>query len=80
MQKWEYLVVYVDHVSKKLRSLGWKVSHINGQEISNWQEGVPFFEYINRLGAEGWELIEAIKYGDSARPGTLIFKRPKEDT
>ncbi len=75
--QWEYLVVYVEHVSKKLKSMGWKVSHVNGQEIPNWQNGMLFFEYINHLGDQGWELVDSIKYGDSSRPGTLIFKRPK---
>jgi hypothetical protein len=77
MQKWEYVVLYVDHVSKGLTSIGWKVSHINGREVPNWKDGSLYFDYINRLGEQGWELIEAIRYGDSPRPGTLIFKRAK---
>jgi hypothetical protein len=80
MQQWEYLVLDVDHVSKGLTSLGWKVSHVNGREIPNWKNGVLYFEYINQLGAQGWELVDTIRYGDTARPGTLLFKRPKPGT
>jgi len=33
---------------------------------------------INRLGNEGWELVDvAVKYGDGSADGNYFFKRPK---
>jgi hypothetical protein len=46
---------------------------INERELPNWKRGPTQSEFLNQLGAEGWEA-----YAASAGYGDLYyFKRPK---
>ncbi len=67
MERWEYLHIIMDVGAKGrvvARSANW-------EELPDWRKGKLFSEYLNDLGAQGWELVavEATRY---------IFKRPKE--
>jgi hypothetical protein len=51
MQTWEYLFL------KATWRSGWKIEHVNGDPIDDWDEGPSMYAYINELGAEGWEMV-----------------------
>lgn len=66
MQKWEYLQVSTFRTGNKIESIT-----VNGEETP-FNKGLPdFFEYINKLGIEGWEMI-------NSSSTTYLFKRPIE--
>jgi hypothetical protein len=71
---WEYLCVSFQFY------IGWRPRFLNGQEIFNWSGGVELHDYINQLGAEGWELCAA-SAGESMHGSgdkrQLFFKRLK---
>ena len=71
MAKWEYQVV---------RTYGGVVMMINGQEVgkivSNQPVGELLYEYLNKVGQEGWEVVGMAE----ARGGVeLVLKRPLVD-
>lgn len=73
MQKWEFLQVHVELSKNKL------VASINGETVLNTKgPGVEmeFSQYLNSLGAEGWELVNADKNEYGFR--NYFFKRPLE--
>jgi len=73
MQKWEYLFV-----NMKLKGDGWFADAANGKPIDS-NNVLPMYDYANKLGEEGWELVSAPYTSDSfnnLKP-RLIFKRPK---
>ena len=49
-----------------------------GKKLKNWKNGIILFDYANKIGDEGWELVAAPYTSDPvfATP-RLIFKRPK---
>ena len=53
MQKWEYLFV----IAKAAPDLEVRPTRINGQKIADWEKGPLLYDYINKLGDEGWELV-----------------------
>jgi len=60
MQKWEYLCIEGHHSSNKKIAVT--------RENFNLVEGRPnIVEYLNKLGAEGWELVNcfASEYGET---------------
>ena len=83
MQKWEYMFVVSEWIAafKKSRL---RVRIVNGQQLPNWENGPSFFEFVNKLGEEGWEMVSAEGLQVTAEvPGTatsqprMVFKRPK---
>jgi hypothetical protein len=49
-QAWEYQeVVFRDYD-------GFRPRYVNGEELADWKDGPHIHEYLNQLGAEGWEL------------------------
>ncbi|MBN1563563.1 MAG: hypothetical protein JXA10_06985 [Anaerolineae bacterium] len=70
MTKWEYLVVLASNTGGSENRLAPQIE--NGRLIKNWQKGPDIYEYMNELGAQGWELV--------ATETTLryVFKRQKE--
>ena len=72
MNKWEYQVV---------RTYGGVVMMANGQElgkiVSNQPVGEMLFEYLNKVGEDGWEAVGMAE----ARGGVeVILKRPAVTT
>jgi hypothetical protein len=51
MQTWEYLFLRAAWRS------GWKIDQVNGVLLEDWDEGPSMYDYINRLGSQGWEMI-----------------------
>jgi hypothetical protein len=66
MQKWEYLLIYVD-ITKWYRN-GIQIGNFNHRWFIDKQ---PLADYLNKLGDEGWELVNAISQTE------FVFKRPK---
>lgn len=68
MEKWEYMVI---------RIYGGAVMLINGQEVGSMVANQPVgemqYEYLNRMGEEGWEVSGMA----GVRGGTdVVLKRP----
>jgi hypothetical protein len=74
MQKWEYLfIVCGSHKG------AWRPQYVNGQELRDWQNGSSAVEYSNKLGEEGWEMINLVTQGigQFTYVYRLVFKRAK---
>lgn len=74
MQKWEYMRLYIKHVSGVSEVFG------NGVEIFDRygkSKGQKFDmdSYLMQLGADGWELVSTSQYDLVER---MYFKRPIE--
>ena len=65
-QKWEYLTIETAYVEGET-----KPSLINENKIKDWRKGPIMFDYMKKLGNDGWELVTQESY-------EYIFKRPKE--
>ena len=49
-QIWEYQeVIFRDYD-------GFRPMRVNGEELDGWKDGPMIHEYLNQLGADGWEL------------------------
>ena len=49
-QQWEYQeVIFRDYG-------GFRARYVNGEELAGWKDGPIIYEYLNQLGADGWEL------------------------
>jgi hypothetical protein len=70
MEKWEYL--FMDTVYD-MKCKSHKPVQINRKKIES-ESDVCIDEYCNKLGEEGWELINAHEIGAGMR---LYFKRRK---
>ncbi len=53
MQRWEYMLV----VGGSNASGAFRVQYVNGEQLSGWETGPRTHEYLNRWGAEGWEVV-----------------------
>jgi hypothetical protein len=74
MQKWEYRFV-----NTVWEGEAWRVLSVNGKDFGDWEMNETIYEYANRLGDEGSELVAAPYTADglnNPRP-RLIFKRLK---
>lgn len=68
--RWEYMSV-------RFRDYrGWRPRFVNENELPGWKEGPEILEYLNQLGADGWEMVGIVSKGRSERDA--YFKRPKE--
>lgn len=50
---WEYLVVSFQEYK------GWRPRFRNGEKITAWEEQPLLHDYLNQLGAQGWEMAGA---------------------
>jgi hypothetical protein len=76
MQKWAYAFIVCEQAKGD-----WRPSYINAKEVYNWKEGETMYDYCNRSGSEGWELVNfTTEFNDYAQPSRirLCFKRPYE--
>jgi len=78
MQKWQHKIVNIDiHMSPVLTMARWGVTVPGEPKARETKDAVE--QYLNELGAEGWELVSAVT--GSNRDGimtkaVLFFKRP----
>lgn len=73
MQKWEYMFVKLELINDY-----WRPMSLNGEIVQNWTSGPPAHEFANKMGEEGWELVEApYTIGSNEYGWRLIFKRSK---
>lgn len=79
MQKWEYKIAWIDiHMSPVLAMARWGVTVEGEKKKRETQAEVE--NYLNQLGADGWELVTMVNGTDSAgiiTRAVLTFKRPK---
>jgi hypothetical protein len=70
---WEYQVISFQDYR------GWRPRYINGAEIKDWTSGPLLHEFLDDMGADGWELAAASSgerlYG-SADSHQVYLKRP----
>ncbi len=75
MQRWEYLFVTCIYHNDD-----WRPKYVNGQEVRDWKRGPSISEFSNRIGLDGWELVNLMT-GHTESGGTeayrLVFKRPR---
>ena len=71
MQKWEYLFASLARTKDD-----WAIRYVNGVEVKNW-ESTKLYDYANKLGDDGWELVDATHTTGSQYFWRLVFKRPK---
>jgi hypothetical protein len=65
--RWEYMeVVFRDYG-------GYRPRYVNGQEQPAWKRAPVIYEYLNQVGAEGWELVGVGSRHDDEMPA--YFKR-----
>ena len=68
-QIWEYQeVVFRDYD-------GFRPRYVNGEELESWKDGPIIHEYLNQLGADGWELAGV--GGENNREMPVYLKRIK---
>ena len=72
MQKWEY-------VSIEIKYNGNRVDYIesNGKEVLGKVLRADSYDYLNKLGKEGWEMVGA-GISSNETHGYYFFKRPIE--
>ncbi len=69
MKKWEYL-----EITAPMRGDGKSVRiYRNGEEAHSESMSSALYEYLNQLGAEGWEMINFAFYPN--RTAFYYFKR-----
>ena len=71
MQEWQYLVLTMDLAGGDRMRARWK----NHAEIPNWKQGPEFYDYLDQLGIEGWEMVTAGAL--LTRHTSFVFKRPR---
>ena len=92
MQKWEYLFVFASITSD---GGDFHPRFANNQELDDWQAGPTMYEYANRLGESGWELLacnpivftqsnlqpllESQSISSNLRAIQMVFKRSKKE-
>ena len=68
MQKWEYTQLQVGYTSEGFARL----IHRDGKQVYSDKKGMLMTEYLNKLGRDGWEMINA------ENNEVFYFKRPIE--
>ena len=73
---WEYCVVSLQYYK------GWRPRYFDGKKIKDWESGPFIHEYLEQMGAFGWELASATSgkglYGQSDSY-QFYFKRSKKE-
>ena len=63
MQKWEYLKLDVQYPQGNIHNRKIESAHTNGESIFPMPDVKALRDYLNRLGNEGWELVNVIATG-----------------
>jgi len=74
MTKWEYQFLTA---ARAWWGGTWKVRWINGDELPRWQKGPSLYEYCNRMGEQGWEVIGLSEAPVRRENFRVVLKRPK---
>jgi hypothetical protein len=58
-----------------------KVMYVNGERVGKLGfplsvKGELVWDFLNLRGSEGWEMITALRQGQSPDPATFVLKRP----
>lgn len=67
MVKWEHRLVIAEKHGKGVfgalvpREISWKVHYVDGKPLSNWED-VTLFNYMGKLGEEGWESVSMMSH------------------
>ncbi len=89
MAKWEHRFLVAEKHGKGVfgfllpREISWKVHYVDGRQVKNWED-MTLFNYLEKMGAEGWELVTMVPHV-SVRTGAfpvehlyLAMKRREE--
>jgi hypothetical protein len=89
MTKWEHQIIIAEKYGKGIfghvlpKEVSWKVHYVNGENVNNWTD-VTLYNYINKIGEQGWEVADMTTH-TIIRTGSLpvehlylTAKRPKE--
>lgn len=68
-QSWEYQEVIFRNYG------GFRPRYVNGEELAGWKDGPIIHEYLNQLGADGWELAGVGSQNNREMP--VYLKRVK---
>ena len=72
MNKWEYLFLTAEKINKK-----WQPRFVDGKELPNWDDGLNLYDYCNKIGSDGWELVTVNwQAKEDMTHHRFVFKRP----
>jgi len=72
MNKWEYLFLTAEKINRK-----WQPRFVDGAELANWDKGLNLYEYCNKIGSDGWELVTVNwQAKEDMTHHRFVFKRP----
>ena len=79
MNQWQYKRIVV-HFGKKDLPNDWiKCAFANAKQVMADVDPAHFFDYLNKHGKEGWEMVDGSSYYDDAsHVEVYFFKRSME--
>ena len=76
MQTWEYMLVKFEYWKEN-----WRAHAVNDRVLEGWADGSDISRmsnFLNEVGAKGWELVTSTPVQAKENSWYLIFKRPKD--
>jgi hypothetical protein len=70
LQRYEYRELITE------RQAGTRVWYVDDHEQPDWQKGPRIVEYLNQLGAEGWELVSVCAHSGPWNNRLYTLRRP----
>lgn len=74
-QRWEYLFVDCN-----LGPDTWRPRFANREPLPDWETGTSVHEFCNRLGADGWELVNLVMDVYESAPFVIPADEPDSKT
>ena len=72
-QQWQYKRIVV-HFSKKTRPNDWiTCAFSNANPVMENVDPAQFFDYLNKHGKEGWEMVDGSSYYDDSSHVEIYF-------
>lgn len=72
-QQWQYKRIVV-HFSKKTRPNDWiTCAFANANPVMENVDPAQFFDYLNKHGKEGWEMVDGSSYYDDSSHVEIYF-------